>query len=87
VVAGGSLDHIWLDVPGYATAAELTDAFQRQLGAAWTDVLDAADPSFAYNAANDAYLAVRDLRPVEHTTLDQLQQAMGHTAAASLLVS
>ena len=31
--------------------------------------LDAADKSFPYNAANTAYFAVRELRPVENLTL------------------
>lgn len=76
----GKLDKVWLAVPDDAAAEELFEAFGSYFGAAWSDALDAADQSFQYNAANDAYFAVRDLRPEETLTLEQLlqEQATGH---------
>ena len=37
----------------------------------------AADLSVAYHAANSAYIAVRDLRPAENLTLEQLLEKQG----------
>jgi hypothetical protein len=50
-------------------------------------VLDAADKSFSYNAANNAYFAVRDLRPEENLTLEQLLENKGIGQPANIIVS
>ncbi len=72
MVAVGNLDKIWLSVPENPGANEMQDAFQVYFGSKWTDVLDAADTSFLYNSANNAYFAVRDLRLIKNLTLEQL---------------
>jgi hypothetical protein len=46
-----------------------------------------ADQSFAYNAANSAYFAVRDLRSVENLTLEQLLEKKGGAQPANIIVS
>jgi hypothetical protein len=68
----GNLDKIWLAVPEDVAEEELQDAFRSYFGAQWDEVLHAAEKSIAYNAANDAYFAVRDLRPVDNLTLEEL---------------
>ena len=68
----GNLDKVWLAVPEDVSAEELQDAFGGYFGVEWAEVLDVIDKSFAYNAANTAYFAVRDLHPVQNLTLDQL---------------
>jgi len=50
-------------------------------------VLDVADKSFAYNAANIAYFAVRDLRPLENLTLEQLLEKEGSGQPPNIIVS
>jgi hypothetical protein len=88
VVAVGSLDRVWLEVPEYSEAEALEDAFQRRFGAEWADVLDAVDKSFAYNAANDAYFSVRDIRPVANLTLDELiRKAGGLQPSPNVIIS
>jgi hypothetical protein len=77
LVAVGNLDKVWLAVPEDAGMEELQDAFQSYFGAEWAEVLDAAEKSFTYNAANNAYFAVRDLRLVENLTLDELLEQKG----------
>jgi hypothetical protein len=72
VVAVGNLDKVWFEVPEYVAEESLYSAFHSYFGAEWAEVLDAADNSFAYNVANNAYFAVRDLRSIENITLDQL---------------
>lgn len=72
LVAVGSLDKVWLAVPEDVTADELQDSFRRYFGAEWAEVLDVAEKSFTYNSGNNAYFAVRGLRPVEYLTLEQL---------------
>jgi hypothetical protein len=65
----------------------LQDAFRSYFGAEWTEVLDAADKSFSYNTANNAYFAVRDLRPEENLTLEQLLENKGIGQPANIIVS
>jgi len=65
----------------------LQDAFRSYFGEEWTEVLDAADKSFSYNAANNAYFAVRDLRPEENLTLEQLLENKGIDQPANIIVS
>jgi len=81
VVAVGNLDKVWLDVPDDVAEEELQDAFRLYFGAEWDEVLDAADKSFPYSAANSAYFAVRDLRPVENLSVEQLleKRAIGQS--------
>ena len=83
----GNLDKVWLTVPEEVSAEELQAAFQNHFGAAWSEVVDAADQSFAYNAANSVYFAVRDLRPVENLTLEQLLEERDVGQAPNIIVS
>jgi hypothetical protein len=87
VVAVGSLDKVWLAVPEDVAEKELQDAFRSYFGAEWAEVLDAAEKSFTYNAYNNAYFAVRDLRPVENLTLTQLLEKKGITRPPDVIVS
>jgi hypothetical protein len=87
VVAVGNLHKLWGSVPENLDMAGLKKAFRGYFGAEWTDVLDAADISFAYNAANTAYFAVRDLRPVEALTLNRLLADHGGIKPLNLIVS
>jgi hypothetical protein len=87
LVAVGNLDRIWLAVPEDAAEAELQNAFRTYFGAEWAEVLDVADKSFAYNVANTAYFAVRDLRPIENLTLEQLLEKKGTGKPANIIVS
>jgi hypothetical protein len=65
----------------------LQDAFRGYFGAEWAEVLDVADKSFTYNAANNAYFAVRDLRPLENLTLEQLLEEKGIGQPPNIIVS
>ncbi len=87
MVAVGNLDKVWLAVPDDVEAEELHDAFESYFNAQWTEVLDAAEKSFAYNAANNAYFAVRDLLPVEDLTLEQLLEKKGAGHPSNIIVS
>jgi hypothetical protein len=83
----GNLDKVWVAVPEDGTAEELQDAFRRCFGVEWRGVLDATDKSFAYNAANTAYFAVRDLHPEQNLTLDQLLEREGVGKPPNIIVS
>ena len=72
MVAVGNLNKVWAAVPEDVTEEGLQAAFELYFGAEWDEVLAVADKSFYYNAANNAYFAVRDLRPAENLTLEQL---------------
>jgi len=61
--------------------------FPKLFGAEWAEVLDVADKSFTYNAANNAYFAVRNLRPVENLTLEQLLEKKGIGQPPNIIVS
>jgi hypothetical protein len=87
LVAAGKLDKVWLAVPEDVTAEELQDAFRSYFGAEWAEVLDAAEKSFEYNASNNAYFAVRDLRPVEDLTLEHLLEKTGVGQPPNIIVS
>jgi hypothetical protein len=65
----------------------LQDAFRSYFGAEWAEVLDSAEKSLAYNAANNVYFAVRDLRLVEHLTLEQLLEKKGIGQPPNIIVS
>jgi hypothetical protein len=83
----GNIDKVWLAVPEDVEAEELQDAFRRYFGVEWAEVLDVNDKSFAYNAVNNAYFAVRELRPVESLTLDQLLEKEGIGKPPNIIVS
>lgn len=86
MVAVGNLDKVWLAVPDEVTAEELRDAFQRYFSAEWAEVLDAAEKSFNYNAANNAYFAVRHLHRLENLSLDQLLGKKGIGRPPNIIV-
>ena len=65
----------------------MQEAFRSHFGADWAEVLDAADQSFAYNASNNAYFAVRDLRSVENLTLEQLLEKQGIARPVNIIAS
>lgn len=87
LVAVGNLDKVWLTVPEDVAAEELQDAFRSYFSAEWAEVLNVAETSFTYNAFNNAYFAVRDLRPVEKLTLDQLLEKKGIGRPPNIIVS
>jgi len=87
LVAVGNLDKVWLTVPEDVAAEELQDAFRSYFGAEWAEVLDVADKSFIYNAANNTYFSVRDLLPVETLTLEQLSENKGISQPPNIIVS
>lgn len=87
MVAVGNLEKVWLAVPEDVEAEELQDAFRSYFGAEWAEVLDVAEKSFAYNAANNAYFAVRNLHPVENLTLEQLLEKKGIGQPSNIIVS
>ena len=87
MVAVGNLDKVWLAVPEDVSPEQLQDAFRSCFGAEWDEVLDVAEKSFAYNAFNDGYFAVRDLRPVENLTLEQLLEKKGIGQPPNIIVS
>jgi len=72
VVAIGSLDKIWFTPSEDVAEENLYSAFHNHFGLEWAEVLNAADNSFDYNIANNAYFAVRGLRSIQNLTLDQL---------------
>lgn len=87
MVAVGNLGKVWLDVPDAVAEEELQDAFRHHFGAGWDEVLDAANKSFSYNAANNAYFAVRDVSPLENLTLEQLLEKEGIGQSPNIIAS
>jgi hypothetical protein len=87
LVAVGNLDKVWMAVPEDVAAEELQDAFRSYFDAQWTEVLDVSEKSFTYNAFNNAYFAVRDLRPVENLTLESLLKKTGIGQPPNIIVS
>jgi len=87
VVAVGNLDKVWLAGPEDVAEEELQDAFRLYFGEEWDEVLVVADKSYSYNAANRAYFAVRDLRPVENLTLEQLLEKKGIGQSPNIIAS
>ncbi|MBN2062414.1 MAG: hypothetical protein JW882_18575 [Deltaproteobacteria bacterium] len=78
---------MWTSVPEDMKAEELQDSFGRYFDAQWAEVLDAADKSVTYNAFNNAYFAVRNLRPVENMTLEQLLEKTGVGQPPNIIIS
>jgi hypothetical protein len=66
---------------------ELQNEFRRSFGAEWGEVLDVVDPSFAYNAANNAYFSVRDIHPLAEMTLEELLAKETLSQPANIIVS
>jgi hypothetical protein len=87
MVAVGRLDSVWIAVPEDVAAEQLHDAFRRHFNANWSEVLDVADRSFSYNAFNNAYFAVRNIRPVEDLTLEQILEQTGIGQPPNIIVS
>ena len=87
MVAVGNLDKVWQEVPEDAAEEELQSAFRSYFGAEWDEVLNAAEKSHAYNAANTSYFSVRDLHPVEDLTLEQLLEKRGLGRPPNIIVS
>ena len=87
MVAVGNLDKVWIAVPEDVTAEELQNAFRSYFDAQWAEVLDVAEKSFSYNAFNNAYFAVRNLRPAENLTLEQLLKKKGIGRPTNIIVS
>jgi hypothetical protein len=87
VVAVGNLDKVCLAVPEDVVEEALQDAFRLYFGSEWDEVLAVSDKSFSYNAANDAYFAVRDLRPAENLTLEQLLATKGIGQPPNIIAS
>lgn len=87
MVAVGNLDKVWLAVPEDVVEEALQDAFRLYFGSEWDEVLAVSDKSFSYNAANDAYFAVRDLRPAENLTLEQLLATKGIGQPPNIIAS
>ncbi len=83
----GNLDKVWLSVPEYAQAAELKAAFKNHFGLEWDRTLNTMDTSFAYNALNNTYFAVGNLRPVKNLTLDRLMEKGGNRKPPNVIVS
>ncbi|MDR3555863.1 MAG: hypothetical protein P4L55_13990 [Syntrophobacteraceae bacterium] len=74
-------------MPEDVGAKELQDAFRKYFGAEWEEVLEAADKSFVYNAANRAYFGVSQLRPVKNLTLEELLEKIGGGPAPNIIAS
>ena len=87
MVAVGSLHKAWLEVPEFVTEEELKKTFRNYFGAGWANVLDTVDRSFQYNAANNTYFAIRDLRPVENLILEQVIKDKGIRQLPNIIVS
>jgi hypothetical protein len=87
LVAVGSLHKVWIAVPEGVAGEELRDAFQSCFDAQWAEVLDVAEKSLTYNAFNNAYFAVRNLRPLENLTLEQLLEKTGIGQPPNIIVS
>jgi hypothetical protein len=87
LVAVGSLDKVWISVPEDVAAEELQDAFRTYFDAPWAEVLDVAEKSFAYNAFNNAYFAVRNLCAVTDLTLEQLLEKTRIDHPPNIIVS
>jgi hypothetical protein len=87
LVAVGNLDLVWLALPEDPAEGEIQVAFQNYFGVGWAEVLDTAEKSFTYNAANNAWFAVRDLRPLENLTLEQLLEKKGIGRPPNIIVS
>jgi hypothetical protein len=87
VVAVGNRYRVWIPVPDEVSPEELRDAFKNYFEAEWAEVLDAAEKLFAYNAFNNAYFSVRNVRSVENLTLDQLLEEKGIGQPPNIIVS
>lgn len=87
MVAVGDLDKVWMEVPEDVSAEEFKHVFRSYFGVEWTEVLDATNKSYYYNAANNAYFAVSKLRLVENLTLDQLLEKEDVVQPPNIIIS
>ena len=87
MVAVGSLDKIWIDIPQDVSEDEFANSFREYFGAEWEEVLDAVDMSFAYNSYNVVYFAVGDIEGIENLNLDQLMKKKEIYQPPNVLVS
>ena len=87
MVAVGNLHKVWHEVPEDVTEEELKKTFRNYFSAEWANVLDTVDRSFQYNAANNTYFAVSDLRPVENLILEHVLKEKGNSQPPNIIVS
>ena len=87
MVAVGNLHKVWHEVPEDVIEEELKDAFESFFGTEWAEVLDAVEKSLDYNAPNNAYFAVRNLRLVENQILEQVLKKKGVSQPPNIIVS
>lgn len=83
----GNLDKVWTAVPDGVAEQEHREAFESFFGAPWSAILDAADQSYAYNAANNVYFAVRDLLPVDNLSVEQFLREQGRGRIPNIIAS
>jgi len=69
------------------TEEEFRQAFRSYFGAEWTELLDTAYNSYAYIAYNDRYFAIRDLHPVESTSLRQFLRDKEFRQSLNIVIS
>ena len=77
VVAVGSLQKIWLEIPQDVSEEKYKKSFEACFGAEWDKILDAIDSSFEYNAYNTIYFSVGDIKLIENLNIDQLLEEKG----------
>jgi hypothetical protein len=65
----------------------LKNTFRSHFGAEWPEVLDVAHKSIQYNATNNAYFAVRNLRLLEDLTLEQMLKEKGIRRPLNIIAS
>lgn len=73
MIAVGTLDRIWLDVPEEMDDMDtLAREFEKYFEARWEDVMVGGDRPFVYHKDWEAYFAVTGLKPVSGLTLSGL---------------
>ena len=87
MVAVGSLDKIWIDIPQDVSEDEFANSFREYFGAEWEEVLDAVDMSFAYNSYNTAYFSIDSIKPIDNYNLDRLLEDGGLRQPPNVVVS
>ncbi|MEW6574200.1 MAG: hypothetical protein AB1374_11270 [Bacillota bacterium] len=84
----GNLEKMWLDIPKeFSEKEELAVAFQEHFGKPWSEVMIGAEKSLSYHAANNAYFAVSNLKPVENVTLSDLLESKGNKKPVNIIAS
>jgi len=69
------------------TEEEFRQAFRSYFGVEWTELLDTAYNSYDYIAYNDIYFAIRDLQPVESTSLEQFLRDKEFKQSLNIVIS